>query len=174
MRPVLRAQRHRLFTLGNEMGTSDFDDPATRTHLASAVRTIADMLADHAENERRYIHPLFAMIGGAAERIEHEHHDLEALFDGWVEIVNQGRWAELYGATMRIIGQYLLHIDAEERAQAEVLWPNYAYGRPARSGPGPFQGGSAIPWRCASRPGATDPSAERAPAGRPGPRSVSR
>ena len=122
---VHKAQRHRLFTLGNELGTTDIDDPAIRTHLASAVHGIADMLADHAENERRYIHPLFATIGGAAERIEHEHHELEALLDGWVEIVDQKRWAELYGATMRIIGQYLLHIDAEERAQTEVLWPNY-------------------------------------------------
>ncbi|HEX3905156.1 MAG TPA: hemerythrin domain-containing protein [Polyangia bacterium] len=122
---VHKAQRHRLFTLGNELGTADIDDPAIRTHFASAVRGIADMLADHAENERRYIHPLFAVIGGAAERIEHEHHEIEALLDGWVEIVDQKRWAELYGATMRIIGQYLLHIDAEERAQTEVLWPNY-------------------------------------------------
>jgi hypothetical protein len=122
---VHKAQRHRLFTLGHELGTANIDAAATRTHLASAVREIADMLADHAENERRYIHPLFTRMGGAAESIEREHHELDAVLDGWVEIIDQGRWADLYGATMRIIGGYLLHIDAEERAQAEVLWPNY-------------------------------------------------
>ena len=122
---VHKAQRHRLFGLGHELGTADIDDPATRARVASAVREIAAMLVDHAENERRYIHPLFAKVGGAAERIEREHHELEALLGQWVEIIDQRRWAELYRATMRIIGEYLLHIDAEERAQAEVLWPSY-------------------------------------------------
>ena len=122
---VHKAQRHCLFALGRELGEADVDDPAARTHLASAVRDIAAMLADHAENERRYIHPLFARVGAAPESLEREHHDLEAVLDRWVEIVDQGRWAELYRATMRIIGEYFLHIDGEERAQAEVLWPNY-------------------------------------------------
>jgi hypothetical protein len=122
---VHKAQRHRLFTLGHELGRAEIDDPPTRTHLASAVREIAAMLADHAENERRYLHPLFARLGGVAETIEREHHELEAALDRWVEIVDQGRWAELYRATMRIIGEYLLHLDAEERAQAEILWPSY-------------------------------------------------
>ena len=122
---VHKAQRHRLFTLWHELGVADVDDLATRTHLASSVREIVAMLADHAENERRYIHPLFASIGGAAERTEREHHELEAALDRWVEMVDQGRWAEVYGATMRIIGEYLLHIEGEEHAQAEILWPNY-------------------------------------------------
>jgi hypothetical protein len=122
---VHKAQRHRLFTLGHELGVADVDDPATRIHFAGVVREIAAMLADHAENERRYIHPLFVAIGGAAERIEREHQELGAVLDRWVEIVAQGRWADLYPATMRLVGEYLLHIDGEERAQAQVLWPNY-------------------------------------------------
>jgi hypothetical protein len=122
---VHKAQRHRLFALGHELGTADLGDPATRTRLASAVREIAAMLADHADNERRYIHPLFATLGGAAEAIEREHRDLEALLARWLEIVGHGRWGELYPATTRLIGAYLLHTDAEERAQAEVLWPRY-------------------------------------------------
>ena len=36
-----------------------------------------------------------------------------------------GRWSELYRASMRLIAEYLLHIDAEERAQVDVLWSNY-------------------------------------------------
>lgn len=122
---VHKAQRHRLFTLGHDLGVADVDDPATRAQLARAVRQIASMLADHAENERRYLHSLFAKVSGAADRIEREHQEFETVLDRWVEIVDQGRWAELYRATMRIIGEYLLHIDGEERAQAEVLWPNY-------------------------------------------------
>jgi hypothetical protein len=123
---VHKAQRHRLFAFGTELGTADLDDPASCARLASAVREIASMLADHAENERRYIHPLFTRIGGSADAIEREHRELEARLDEWEKIVEQGRWTEFYRATMRIIGEYLLHIDAEERAQAEVLWPNYA------------------------------------------------
>lgn len=123
---VHKAQRHRLFALGHELGTADLDDSATRTRLASAVHEIAAILADHAQNEERYVHPLFASIGGAAGGIEREHQELEALLGRWVEIVDHGRWAELYRATMRIIGEYLLHVDAEERAQADVLWPNYS------------------------------------------------
>jgi hypothetical protein len=122
---VHKAQRHRLFTLGHELGPADVDDPATRVRLASAVREIVAMLADHAENERRYIHPLFAAISGAADRLEREHRELEGVLDQWVKIVEEGRWTEMYRATMRIIGEYLLHIDAEECAQAEILWPNY-------------------------------------------------
>ena len=122
---VHKAQRHRLFALGLDLGSADVDDPATRTRLASAVREIVAMLADHAGNERRYIHPLFATISRAAEAIEREHHELEAALDEWVKVVDQGRWTELYRATMRIVGEYLLHIDAEERVQAEVLWPHY-------------------------------------------------
>lgn len=122
---VHKAQRHRLFALGHELGTADVNDPSIRTRLASAIAEIVAMLADHAKNEQRYIHPLFAKVGGAAEKIERDHQELEALLGQWVEIVDQGLWAELYRATMRIIGEYLLHIDAEERAQAEILWPNY-------------------------------------------------
>ncbi len=122
---VHKAQRHRLFALGLELGTADVDDPATRSRLARAVRDVVAMLGDHAENERRYVHPLFSRLGGAAEEIEREHRELEALLGHWLEIVDRGRWSDLYRATMRLIGEYLLHVDAEERAQAEVLWPNY-------------------------------------------------
>jgi hypothetical protein len=39
------------------------------TRLASAVHEIVAILADHADNEERYIRPLFATIGGAAKTL---------------------------------------------------------------------------------------------------------
>ena len=51
---------------------------------------------------------------------------LEGDIAGWVALIDQQRWDELYPASMRLIGKYLLHIDAEERAQAESLWPHYS------------------------------------------------
>ncbi len=79
------------------------------------------MLRDHAANEARYIHPLFA-----AESIEAEHRELEVQLNELEVIVSSERWSELYSSFMRFLGEYLLHIDAEERAQAEQLWPRYA------------------------------------------------
>lgn len=123
---VHKAQRYHLFTFAQDLSRADLTNDGVRTDLARRVHGIVEMLRDHAANEERYIHPLFERLGAGADAIDTEHHALEARLAELVAIVDGGRWDELYRVTMRFIGEYLLHIDAEERAQAEVLWPNYS------------------------------------------------
>jgi hypothetical protein len=125
-RLVHKAQRHRLFAFAQELGRADLDDADTRSHIARELHGIREMLLDHAGNEQRYIHPLFAKLGHVPERIEREHRELEAELAHWASLLDEERWPALYPATMRLIGEYLLHIDEEERAQAELLWPAYS------------------------------------------------
>ena len=87
------------------------------------MKDIIDMLRDHADNEERYIHPLFVAAGvDVAEELEAAHVELERGLAALAAVVDEGRWASLYSAATKFIGVYLLHIDAEERAQAEHLW----------------------------------------------------
>jgi len=123
---VHKAQRSRLLTFAQQLARADLHDPTTRTQLESSVRELAELLRDHAENEQRYIHPLFAAVGPAAETLAAEHLELEAAIVDWCALAEASRWDELYRASMLIVARYLLHIDAEEQAQADVLWPHYS------------------------------------------------
>ena len=123
---VHKAQRYQLFTFAQWLAHADLDDAPTCTRLGNAVRELGEMLRDHAENERRYIHPLFDAVGHGAERLELDHLELESDIAAWIGLVDEQRWDELYRASMRVIGKYLLHIDAEERAQTEILWSDYS------------------------------------------------
>jgi hypothetical protein len=122
---VHKVQRYHLFAFAQQLAWADLGNATSRAHLESAVRRLGELLRDHAENERHYIHPLFEAFGAAAEVLEADHLELDGDIAGWVALIDQQRWDELYPASMRLIGKYLLHIDAEERAQAESLWPHY-------------------------------------------------
>lgn len=122
---VHKAQRYHLFGFARELSRANLDDAATRERLLGEVRAIAEMLVDHADNEERYIHPLFAALGDAASSLDDDHRALDARIAEWVGLVEAGRWRELYQASMRLIAEYLHHIDAEERAQVDILWPSY-------------------------------------------------
>ncbi len=120
-RLVHKAQRFHLFQLGSRLSHADWSDELQRRQFAKDIRHIVEVLREHAANEARYIHPLFA-----AESLDAAHHQLEAQLTELEAIVTSERWSELYSAFMRFLGEYLLHIDAEERAQTEHLWPRYS------------------------------------------------
>lgn len=122
---VHKAQRYQLFAFAQRLAHADLEDACCRSTLERSVRQLAEMLRDHAQNEHRFIHPLFDAIGEAAEPLELDHHTLEDDIAAWIAVVDEQRWEQLYGATMCLIGKYLLHIDAEERAQERWLWPHY-------------------------------------------------
>ncbi|MGC4066856.1 MAG: hemerythrin domain-containing protein [Polyangiaceae bacterium] len=122
---VHKAQRYHLFAFVQQLGRANLDEPTQRAEIGAGVRDIVELLRDHADNEERYIHPLFANLGDGAAPLSREHHVLDERLAEVVAIVDMGRWEELYRSVTRLTGEYLLHIDAEERAQAEVLWPNY-------------------------------------------------
>lgn len=122
---VHKAQRYHILGFARELSRANLDDAATRERLLSEVRAIADMLIDHADNEERYIHPLYEALGDGAKSLDDDHRALDARISEWLRIVEADRWIDLYRATMRLIAEYLLHIDAEECAQADILWPSY-------------------------------------------------
>jgi len=122
---VHKAQRYFLFDLGQRLSRADLEDEATRGAMADEVRSLVAHLEDHAANEERYIHPLFRQLGDAAAPLIAQHDELAEHLHDLSALVAANRWPELYPAVMRFIGRYLLHLDQEERAQAEVLWPAF-------------------------------------------------
>ena len=120
-RLVHKAQRFHLFQFGAWLSHADWNLELHRRQAAVELQQLVEVLRDHARNEARYIHPLFA-----AEALDAEHHDLEARLTELEDVVAHVRWSELYPAFMRFVGEYLLHLDREERAQAEVLWPRHS------------------------------------------------
>lgn len=121
-RLIHKAQRFHLFQLGAKLGHLDWSDELQRQPAAAEVLRLLAGLREHAENEARFIHPLF---GGEAvvAQLDEEHRALEAQLAGVEALVREARWSELYAGFMRFVGEYLLHLDAEERAQTETLWP---------------------------------------------------
>lgn len=122
---VHKAQRFKLFTFAQELSRASLEPEPVRERLRESVRDIVRMLSEHARIEERYIHPLFAELGQPAATLEREHQELEVELTALSRIVDDGRWSELYRAVMRFIGEYLLHIDEEERAQSQLLWPSF-------------------------------------------------
>jgi len=127
-RLVHKAQRHHLFRFAQQLGLADLADADTRRAIARELREIVEMLSDHARNEERYIHPLYTRLGlgTALSSLETDHAALERRLEEISVCVERERWEDLYSLVMRFIGEYLTHIDGEERAQAELLWPAYS------------------------------------------------
>jgi hypothetical protein len=123
---VHKAQRYHLFQFAGELSRADVADAGTQIILARGVHTILEMLHDHAHNEETYIHPLFDAIGNEAARLNDEHAVLDQGLAQLASVVEHGHWSQLYPTYMRFLGEYLLHIDGEERAQTEVLWPRFS------------------------------------------------
>lgn len=119
---VHKAQRHHLHKLLSDMGRTDFADDADAARVAGELKHMIAHLKDHARNEETYIHPLYASLGRAAEPLEADHHALEGALEALERLLDQGRFGELYPAYARFLGVYLLHLDAEEKAQTDVLW----------------------------------------------------
>ena len=123
---IHKAQRYHLFQLANEIGKTNFADDAATRRIDGSVREIIEHLRDHARNEAAYIHPLFHQLGEQDELFDDAHHQLEAQLGKIESVLTEKRWSELYRRFNRFLGTYLLHLDEEERAQADVLWPRYS------------------------------------------------
>ena len=125
-RLVHKAQRFHLFSFALDLSRSDLTLPGEQQRIANEVRHIVDTMRDHAHNEETYIHPLLTRVDQrASDSLEHSHQSFEHELEHIVEIVDRGDWNALYPATMRFIGEYLLHIDHEENTQRDILWTRY-------------------------------------------------
>jgi hemerythrin superfamily protein len=122
---VHKAQRFHLFRLADEIGKADFSSAADADRVSHRVREMLEHLEDHAHNEETYIHPLFAKAGTQAESLETDHQHLGAAIERIEALLQESRWQDLYAEYMRFLGTYLLHLDAEESAQKNVLWPRF-------------------------------------------------
>lgn len=122
---IHKAQRFHLLRFSNALGRSDLADTVANSRIVAELQRLIEHLRDHARNEETYIHPLYEAIGTAAAEIEKEHHELEQTLSLLEEIVKARLWDSLYSAYNRFLASYLAHLDAEETAQSELLWPNY-------------------------------------------------
>lgn len=118
---VHKSQRRFLFETALTLGRADLERPAEQTRMASLVADVIHMLRDHSQNEKHYIHPLLA----APAELDAEHDAQELQLAQLEAVVAEQRWPELYPTMMRLIGDYLVHQDEEEKRQVAELWPRY-------------------------------------------------
>jgi hemerythrin-like domain-containing protein len=122
---IHKAQRHHMLRLADALGQLDGGADAALHQARTRVGQIIAHLREHAHNEETYIHPLLRALGEQAAELEAEHGALEAQLAQLESRLDQAGAAELYASFNRFLGHYLLHLDAEERTQRELLWVRY-------------------------------------------------
>lgn len=122
---VHKAQRFHLFRLSEVMGSADLSQAQEAEKIVDQLKELLEHLRDHADNEKRYIHPLYQQIGSVGEYFDGEHESLEAEIQKIEKVVQENHGSDLYVIYARFLGVYLLHLDEEETAQREILWKNY-------------------------------------------------
>ncbi|HEX2115089.1 MAG TPA: hemerythrin domain-containing protein [Alphaproteobacteria bacterium] len=131
-RNVHKGQRALLFELAMELGRTDFSEAAASSAIERQLRSAAEELRKHADNEEKYIHPLLhSRAPEIAAALEREHHAIEAALSdldgrlrprGLPEEEPATRGAELYMVWCRMLSAYLAHLDAEETLAMPALW----------------------------------------------------
>lgn len=123
-RDIHKAIRSELFAVTEEAGRLDPSDAGDRAALAGHVRSIQQLLSDHAEHEDDGIQPVLEVhLPAFAERIAADHERIEARVARLTEVaeavaVTGGR-ADVHAVYMELAsftGTYLEHQDLEERA----------------------------------------------------------
>lgn len=122
---VHKAQRYHMFRLSEDMGLTDFSRSVDAEEIGQRVHNLIEHLKDHAQNEHKYIHPLYQAVGRIGEHFDHEHDQLEIEINTLERAVKQKQWNELYSIYTRFLGIYLLHLNEEEAAQRDILWKRY-------------------------------------------------
>jgi hemerythrin superfamily protein len=122
---VHKAQRFHMFRLSEAIGSADLSQAEEAAEISKQVLELMEHLKDHAQNEKKYIHPLYQKVGSVDAHFDREHENLESEIHKIEKIVQEKNWSELYATYAKFVGVYLLHIDEEEAAQREVLWKNY-------------------------------------------------
>lgn len=113
---IHKAQRFHMFKLSEKIGFTDFSVNAEANEIAQEILHLIEHLKDHAQNEKKYIHPLYQAVGATGEHFDKEHESLEAEIQKIENVVLEKRWSDLYQAYTRFLGIYLLHLNDEEAA----------------------------------------------------------
>lgn len=122
-----KAQRRALFLMAIAVGRLNPGDAAGATALGARIHQLIAHIRDHSASEDLYIRPLMEKLGGVAS-IDASHQAVEslmkaveqALADGALQRVEHG----FYRLYNRFVAAYVEHMEAEEQAQADLLWPH--------------------------------------------------
>ena len=130
-RDIHKGIRAELFAITETAGRVDPSDQGDRAALAAHVSSVVDLLVSHAEHEDGHIQPVLeTRLPDLAERIEHDHHRLEARIHGLAELAGAvattpGRARDdihrLYVELASFTSSYLAHQDLEERVVMPAL-----------------------------------------------------
>lgn len=125
-------QRKWMYSLSIEASQLDFKDKNQINCFDTELKALVDDLKDHAENEEMFILPLIAnRFPDAAGIFQHDHpgikKQLQELLETWQDVIQApnkdrtDRHLNFYRIFNRFIGEYLLHLDEEERKILPVL-----------------------------------------------------
>ena len=130
-RDIHKGIRAELFAITETAGSADPSDQGDRAALAAHVRSVVDLLVSHAEHEDGHIQPVLGTrLPDLAERIEDDHHRLEARILGLAEMADdvvtsagptRGDVHRLYVELASFTSSYLAHQDLEERVVMPAL-----------------------------------------------------
>ena len=130
-RDIHKGIRSELFALTERAGNLDPSDRDDRADLAANVRRVAEVLVDHAAHEDEGVQPAMELhLPDLAERVEADHHTLDARIDVLVEMAVEAvdtpgntRWhaQRLYVELASFTSAYLAHQDLEERVIMPAL-----------------------------------------------------
>lgn len=123
-------------TLGR-VATLDIEDRQEISHTIKQVRELLAFCSDHIEHEDRFVHPAMekGRPGSSADTADdHLHHartlaSLLAASDALEHGAPAGKpaaWSRLHRELAVFVGENLLHMDVEERANNRVLQDCYS------------------------------------------------
>jgi hemerythrin-like domain-containing protein len=129
-------QRNWMFSLSIKASELDFTDAKHAKEFKAEFLELIDDLKDHAENEELFILPLIATrFPKEAGIFQHDHPEQKIKLKGLVEALEEINSAPLsdkstlalkfYRLFNQFIGEYLLHLDAEEQKILSILDQHY-------------------------------------------------
>jgi hypothetical protein len=129
---IHKGLRSQLLTLLIDCGRTDPNESSAVAAIAARLRSLCEMLEEHAGHEDRWVEPLLAELRpDIAEELSADHAridasmgDLHGAFTRWEEAAPEqragcGRLA--HGALAAFVGSYLSHMSREEDEAMPVL-----------------------------------------------------
>jgi iron-sulfur cluster repair protein YtfE (RIC family) len=119
--------RRKLFAFSVQLGRVDWGREFSRAQVRDDWAALRLRLQRHAAHEERYIHPLFSVQAPTLnEQIEREHHAHDAALMAMSEALSgagsvddeslrRACGLDIYRSYQRFLGDYLHHLDREER-----------------------------------------------------------
>jgi hemerythrin-like domain-containing protein len=132
-----KEQRKWMYLLGTQAGELDFNNTTQAEQFEIEFKALMDDLKDHSENEELFILPLLTKrFPQEAHIFQHDHPELKAKIQTLlkrIEELNQSTVVDktdlalsFYRLFNQFIGEYLLHLDSEERNILPVLEKHYS------------------------------------------------